>query len=315
MSKKANPAIIGAFVVGGLALLVVGIILVARMRFFRETKRVVVYFRQSVNGLRIGAAVKFKGIEIGTVQDIRLNLSKVRREPDRIHIPVVLEIDQDRLHAEGSYVDLNDPTVFPSMVAEGLRAQLDTDSLLTGLRYVSLDMRPGTPIELVADPTVSYPEIPSLPSADEELRQKAITLISNLSRADFEGLVRSARGLTEGARAVVTDPELLRAVRRLDRLTADLDGTVVELGRTAETFGPKGPIGRNLTSASKNAETLSANGADTAIALRQLVQPDGAFLTDLEGTLTELHGAARSLHRLTDQLSRDPGALLRGGPQ
>ena len=76
MNKKISPAVIGAFVLGAVALIVIAILVFGSGRLFRQTKDFVLYFDNSVNGLRIGAPVKIKGVEIGSVKDIRLQLEQ-----------------------------------------------------------------------------------------------------------------------------------------------------------------------------------------------------------------------------------------------
>src|SRR5215471_17776495 len=94
MNKKMSPAMIGAFVLGAIALIVIAILVFGSGRLFRQTRDFVLYFDNSVNGLRVGAPVKFKGVEIGSVKDIRLLLEK---GADVSKIPVIIEIDLEKL--------------------------------------------------------------------------------------------------------------------------------------------------------------------------------------------------------------------------
>ena len=82
MNKKISPAVIGAFVLGAVALIIIAILVFGSGRLFRQTREFVLYFDNSVNGLRIGAPVKFKGVEIGSVKDIRLQLEKDKERED-----------------------------------------------------------------------------------------------------------------------------------------------------------------------------------------------------------------------------------------
>src|SRR5574342_1297040 len=97
MNKKISPTLMGAFVVGALALLVIAIIALGSGRLFRKTYEFVLFFQGSVNGLNVGAPVKYKGVEIGSVTDILLQLEKV--EPGRI--PVIIELDAKKLAGRG----------------------------------------------------------------------------------------------------------------------------------------------------------------------------------------------------------------------
>src|SRR4029453_18820826 len=102
MNKKISPTLIGAFVVGAASLLVVAVIALGSGRLFRQTREFVLYFANSVNGLRVGAPVKFKGVEIGSVKDIRLQL-EASQEVNKI--PVIIEMVLEKLISCVSPVD------------------------------------------------------------------------------------------------------------------------------------------------------------------------------------------------------------------
>ena len=98
MNKKISPTMIGAFVLGAVALIVIAILVFGSGRLFRQTRDFVLYFDNSVNGLRIGAPVKIKGVEIGSVKDIRLQLEKSKE----LKIPVIIEIDLEKFTSRGA---------------------------------------------------------------------------------------------------------------------------------------------------------------------------------------------------------------------
>jgi paraquat-inducible protein B len=97
MKKRISPTLIGAFVVGALVLLVIGVIAFGSGKFFRKSYEFVLYFQGSVNGLNVGAPVKYKGVEIGSVTEILLQLEKA--EPARI--PVIIELDANKIAGRG----------------------------------------------------------------------------------------------------------------------------------------------------------------------------------------------------------------------
>ena len=99
MNKKMSPAMIGAFVLGAVALIVIAILVFGSGRLFRQTRTFVLYFDSSVNGLRVGAPVKLKGVEIGSVKDIRLLVGQGTAGDE---IPVIIEIDLKKLTRRGS---------------------------------------------------------------------------------------------------------------------------------------------------------------------------------------------------------------------
>src|SRR5207249_5081533 len=144
MGKKASPAIIGAFVLGAIALGVFGVLMFGSGRFFRNTARFVVFFPGTVDGLSVGAPVKVKGVEVGSVTDIRLRVAGAgtvnpKEMAEGIRIPVFIEVDNDKLSNLGANSrNLNNPQTVKDLIAGGLRAQLATQSILTGLLFVQL---------------------------------------------------------------------------------------------------------------------------------------------------------------------------------
>lgn len=252
MSKRASPTVVGTFVVVAVALAVIAVVVLGGGRYFRDTQKLVVYFRSSVNGLRVGAPVKFKGIQIGEVEQIRISISQLQEEPDEMRIPVVLEIDEERLSSEGVDIDLGDPKMLGGLIDRGLRAELANESIVTGVRYVALDMKPDTEVDLVDDPTVDHPEVPAVPVATEQIQDDIVAIADGLASVDYKGLGQSVSGLATSLRGV-----------------ADSVKGVTE----------------------------------------------GELTVQMQEALSEIEEAARSIRLLADQISRDPGSLIRGGRQ
>ena len=297
MSKHASPAIIGAFVVAGLVLVLAGVLILGGGRYFRDTVQLITYFDGSVGGLRIGGPVKFRGIEIGTVKDIRINMTGLVANPQQLRIPVLLEIDKDRVSAQGvKHLDLGNRGDVEKLVKIGLRAELATESVVTGVRYIALDIKPETPARLSND--TRYPEIPSIRNTLEAIPDKVDVVLTNLAEVDFAELERSMRTAINHADELIGSPDLKRAIASLDELTATLREGVADVSRTARKLDP-----------AIAALTTAAVSADKAIA------PVGRLSNQVDTTLREVQVAARSLSLRSDQLSRDPGALLRGGKQ
>ncbi len=299
MSQKASPTAVGAFVLGAIAVLLAAITALGSGRFFRDTQAAVVYFPESVNGLNVGAPVKFKGVEIGSVSQIHISISAMQEAAGAARIPVIIALDKKRLTGAGvRNIDFDQPGWIQKGVERGLRAQLASESLVTGVRYVALDLKPHTPAPLVADPTVEYPEIPALPTFTEQLPAQLTDLVEKLDKVEYERLVTSVASLAEDTRKLVGSPELKQAVAQLDDIAKNLRESTKQVNRLTASLAPDGKVGKNVEKASKNAE--------------RLMDPEGGLPSQLDATLTEVRGAASSLRQLTDQLKRDPGSLLRG---
>jgi paraquat-inducible protein B len=329
MNKKISSAMIGAFVLGAVALVIIAIMVFGSGRLFRQTREFVLYFENSVNGLRVGAPVKFKGVEIGSVKDIRLQLEKDKEVNE---IPVIIEIDLKKLTSRGApSVIAEDPEVFKAIVDRGLRGQLEMESLVTGLLYVALDFFPDTPINFIqqANADTKYPEIPTLPTAIEQAKDAVTRVIDKLEEIDFKRLITTLEGTAEGINRTLNSPQVESALHSLARVMPKVDEAVVNIRNLAGTWDDKGKLladDLQLTSADarlalkqavdalkqteatmKRAETVVAN-------IESLSDGESPFNYKLEKSLREVSSAARSLRSLTGYLERNPKALIFGKP-
>ena len=156
MSKKVNKTVIGLFVIGALALLMMSIIIFGSGVLFKRTNRFVLYFDGSVKGLAIGAPVMFRGVSIGAVKDISLIYDA---KAGTIMLPVIVDIEQGRIKGAPSFGELGGDK---KMIALGLRGKLEVQSFLTGQLMISFDFYPDKPAELRGI-LKEYPELPTLP--------------------------------------------------------------------------------------------------------------------------------------------------------
>ncbi len=110
MGKRFSPTLVGAFVLGAIGLAVIGIVVLGSGRFFTGKTNYVLYFDRDVNGLRVGAPVKFRGVDIGTVDAILLSLSGLDQQSKNaapnVKIPVVIDIDSRKIESRGAQDDL-----------------------------------------------------------------------------------------------------------------------------------------------------------------------------------------------------------------
>src|SRR4029453_17973604 len=89
--NRANPKLIGAFVVGAVALVVIGVLLLGGAKFLSEKRTFVAYFEGSVKGLNVGAPVEFQGVRVGSVTNIQLQFLTAEKG---FRIPVFLQLTQ-----------------------------------------------------------------------------------------------------------------------------------------------------------------------------------------------------------------------------
>jgi paraquat-inducible protein B len=148
-SRRANPAVVGGFVLGAIGLATAVVVVWGSGRFFRHTVTFVSYFSGSVNGLNLGAPVKFRGVQIGSVIEIRSRMERAGTvNPEQFRIPVWFELDPKQISELGGTIVL-DRVQIDEMIAQGLRAQLQLESIVTGVLYLGVDFFPDSPVVLV----------------------------------------------------------------------------------------------------------------------------------------------------------------------
>jgi paraquat-inducible protein B len=318
---SSRPAVVGAFILGALALGVAGILFFGGMRLFATRSRVVVFFSESLAGLDVGSPVTFQGVRIGSVQSMAVVYST---ETLAVRTPVFLELEKNKLILEGKGLNRYEPD-FEQLVRAGLRAQLAMQSFVTGQLRVDLDFRPGTPAQLVgAAPGVA--EIPTVPSNLGQLlsqltqlrlheltdtAQQAVAAVGRLADhldATLDPLAKSAQRTIDTATQTLqtTDEAVHRLQAEASDALRDLDSLIVDAHGQLDARG--GELSRTLTAADRTvrqAETLLGS-------LNGLAEPRSRFRGDLEATLRDLAASASSLRTFAETLERNPNALLMG---
>jgi len=332
MNKKISPTVIGAFVLGAVALIVIAILVFGSGRLFRQTRDFVLYFDSSVNGLRIGAPVKIKGVEIGSVKDIRLQLDK-NKEPK---IPVIVELDLEKFTARGAAgaaaTAVDREALNKAIVDRGLRGQLEMESLVTGLLFIALDFFPDTPITLVQSTNgdYKYPEIPTLPTTLEQAKGAATRIMNKLEEIDFKELGANLEATLKGVNRTVNSPEIESALRSLARVMPKVDEAVVNIRNLAVTLNDNSKsLAASLEQTSIDARgslkeadkalqqaTATMKSAEAAVVnIETLTDLDSPVNYELVKGLREVSAAARSLRSLAGYLERNPRALIFGKPE
>lgn len=314
MNKRANPAVIGGFVVGAVALAILGVAAFGSGHYFRQAHTYVLYFDSDVSGLKVGAAVKFKGVEIGSVKRVLLNVSAMQRAADEFRIPVLIELDEDLLRERGARAELDDPQTLKLMIETyGLRGQLAMESFVTGLLYVKLDLLPRTPVRFVKEEGVPYDEIPTVPTPFEEVQMKASQFLAKLNEIDFAGIARSLSGTLDGVDTLASSPKLRAAIEDLDGTLDSFRAAAVDLQRVAN--GVDHNFDSLSTSLAQTANAATASLQEARVRLETIgsaLEADAPIIVQVRRSLEEFSNAARSVRSLAEYLERNPGALIRG---
>ncbi len=314
MNRRVSPTLIGAFVVGAVLLAVMGVVLIGSGRYFHRTYTFVLYFPSSVNGLRVGAPVKFRGVEIGAVQDIRLQL---KRDQSVFRIPVIIAIDPDKITSlGGSETILNSPVEYRSAIEAGLRGQLQTESFVTGVLFVALEYFPGSPATVVQQSgrKFRYREIPTEPSSTEKARMAVTEVLTKLAASDLVGLVDSARQTISDLHQLVSSPDLKVTIRSLGDVAGRLGGAAGSVSHLAAG------LDSNVSGLTHDLRQTSVKAGAMMDQAGQVLQHADAALNDapvmyeLTRTLQEVSAAARTVRQLTGYMERNPSAMIFGRP-
>lgn len=257
------------------------------------TRPFLVHFDGSVRGLSVGAPVEFRGIKIGSVSDIAVQL-----DPKTLHItiPVLLNIQPERITSSQvlQAQSKDHYAIMQHMVKRGLRAQLETGSLLTGQLFVSLDFHPDLP-EKELMMTGKYPEIPAVPATMDQVRRTVTDVMAEIRRLPLDKIAQELLETVEGANHLVNSPEAQEAVHNLNAALGNVEKLTGGLDQTVDGLA---------TSVDKTLATVRK-------ALR-VADPNSPAAVNLNSTLKELSAAARSIRVLADYLEQHPEALVKG---
>jgi len=328
MSKPVNKTLIGVFVLGAAVLVVAAVLIFGSGKFFAPVKKFVMFFEGSVKGLNIGAPVIFRGVKIGEVTNIQL---KINPKDLTAVIPVYVEIDPRRLTVPEEFKPLIKETekkyvYIQPLVAKGLKAQLQLQSVVTGQLIINLDFYPDKPIKLVGLEK-KYPEIPTIPTGLEELTK-------TLQELPIKEIVTKLELTIDGIQKLVNSPETREGIESLNHTLKDTQKLVQHIDEQicplVSSLAKTSDAAHETLSEAKN--TISVLGGDVRglalttketlesarNTLKQTEKTLGTFSDDshlvyeMNKTLRELSAAARSLRLLSDYLERHPEALLRG---
>lgn len=245
-------------------------------------------FRESVRGLAVGAPVDLRGVTIGEVSKISVEIDADRKN---ILMPVEILFYPERLHARyrkasKSRTPADTRKLLGSLVEQGLRAQMRSGNLLTGQLYIALDFFPkAAPARL--NWNANPPVLPTIAGSMEQFQNSLMQVVQKLERMPLEELATDARKTLQ-----ILESTLGSA----DKLIKGLDGNVLPEAKLM------------IEDVRKTLDELR----QTLGSARQTLSSDAPLQHELREALREMNKAAQSLRTLGDYLERHPEALLRG---
>ena len=253
-----------------------------------EIRTFVMYFKGSLRGLSAGAPVELHGIGVGEVKSVDVEYD---RDAGTLHFPVVVELYPQRIRGHkpnGAPVAANDADLavssrklVDSLVAHGLRAELKSGNLLTGQKYVDLDMHADAPAETVwwnEEPSV----FPTVSSGLDEIQDSVGSIARKLDKVPFDQI---------SYRLLSTLTSLDQTLKSTDQLMKHVDSDIAP----------------QVKATLAEAQAAMKNAKD-------LLGQDAPLQSDLGATLLQLSRAAKAVTALVDYLERHPESLIRGKP-
>lgn len=342
MAKPVSKTLIGAFVLGALALGFLAVVLLGSGTLFRDVIRAVMFFDGSVGGLQVGAPVTFRGVAVGEVIEIQIVYEPERQE---FRIPVSVQLYPDRIRRLSTSPMKRK---LKDLIGMGLRAQLQMQSFITGQLSIQLDFLPEAPLPAPSSLAMfrtGVQEIPTIPTPIQRI-QKSIEQIP------LDEVVRDARETLASIRDILASPAIPDIIANLQQISQDSVGIADKVDAKLTTLGAQvertlkelrtllahadaqiKPLGSAILETrtlaqnlNRQIDPLAAEITRTAGELRSTLRQSenvlariGSLTADnsemryhVSLLMTELTATSRSLRALTDYLERHPDALLRG---
>ncbi len=320
MKNNPNPVAIGMFVLGAAIIAVAAVMIFGAAKFFAKTEKFVSYFSESVNGLDVGAPLKYKGVTLGRVETIRIASDKNIKESS---VAVIYSIDLDLLKRKTGETVADYDQWIDAQIEDGMRAKLNYQSIVTGMLYVELDFfaEKGQPYQLKYS-GIRFKEIPSSKSNLSEIAKSFQETIENISKIDFNQIASNAnaaittlnaklsnidtRSISEesiktlrGLNALIYDPNLKRAISDTDDLVQDSREFLSAVEKD---------INRLVGSATNSLSKIDSLVND----INSIVSPQSPMRFEVATLLRSLNETLNSLTNFTEYLQRNPSSLITG---
>ena len=321
MRSKVNPVVIGMFVIGAAILATASVMVFGAAKFFTHTEKCISYFSESVNGLDVGAPLKFKGVKIGKVESIRIGSHSETMKNSSV--AVVYSIDIDMLRRKIGDSNLQYEHWLKQQISEGMRAKLNYQSIVTGMLYIEFDYlaNPGDKYELRYGGT-RFIEVPSTLTGIAETAKAFQDTIDNISKIDFESIGKNANMLLANINSKLGDLDVkaindsaITALNSIDALASDpnLKNTLLDLDILMKDSSAFVRMAQGeFMDLSSSAKKTFANADSVLDNVNAIIMPQSPLRYELAALLRSVNQSVSSLSNLTDYIQRNPSSLLTG---
>jgi phospholipid/cholesterol/gamma-HCH transport system substrate-binding protein len=302
MSDKSSKFLIGLFVISGTLICAAIIIWVGAAGIFMKGSLYSVYFDESVQGLQVDSAIKYRGVEIGKVESIKV-------APDNRLIEVIMKIDLEE--------DLQKLTI----------ASLKTTGI-TGIVFIELDQLRTD--DLSSSPKItfksSYPVIPSRRSEISRFLADTGVIMQNIKDIDLKGISDQMKNTSKAIENFVEGKRVNNIMTNLESTSANLDQAISKINKTVsegkvdrvinETMGVLLDAHQLIGQAKNEIDALKLQEkADrTDILLKDIDKKAQVITNELQDTSEHLRVTSENLQKLSDNLKRNPSELIFSKP-
>ncbi|MDA9094064.1 MlaD family protein [Methylophilaceae bacterium] len=333
MSKQVSPTLIGSFFLAALGLVILAILMFGGSNYFEKKHQFVLFFHEenNLNGLNIGAPVKLEGVKIGEVKEVALLLDENTLE---IVKPVVIELNYSTVISDD---DLDDDFVpkegiehknsVKNFIEKGLKAQLKSQSMLTGLLYIEFQFTPQDEVMMSGRNFRNLSELPTTTNATEDIKRQAQAVVEKIEKLPLEEIVEDLAVNMNEVKVILTSQSLKenrqgvnQSIKEMEKLLKNLNdnftplmlnlnGTMKDTRVVVQEFSREiKPVLSSLEKTLNKATELLSESQYAVRSFEDLSSPEAPLWQALEA----LKEAAESTKNLTDTLERNPESIIYG---
>lgn len=302
MTRQVSSRALGLFVTLGIVIAIAVIIWIGASKYFEKGDRYVTYFDESVQGLQRDSAVKYRGVDVGRIEDIRV-------APDNRLIEVVMKINLKE--------DVEKNSVAYLRVAG-----------ITGIVFIELDRKdPESPdLSPKLDFASPYPIIPSRPSQIRQIFSGIDEIIEKIKQLDLEDIARSIKATGKAAENLFGGPQMTKTLQNLESISTSIDLTAARIEKMTASGKLEGILddtrttlaeARSLISTTRDeikALKLAETAEKTNRVVDNLSRTSRSTARDIQIMSDNLKRTSETLERFVDRLESNPSDLLFSSP-
>ena len=315
MTESRKPFFIGAFLLGGIALLAAALLLLSRDSLLSKPVEYVVYFTGALDGLDIGADVTYRGVKVGSVRQITLSYD---RNLNDVVMPVTIRINAES--GPNKNKDRGFENSIERLIERGLGAQLQTPSFLTGKAIVALDFFPEQKTYVREPHLIDLPVIPTVPSRIDQAADVLRDLVEGLKEMPLKDTLEAANKTLLAFERLASAPETQAGIQSLSSSLASFEKITQELQQrlpgmmdnvhrgSVELKDALGDVRHAAQSARDALQQMEAMVSDG----RRSLGPQSELQYELLQSLQNLGQASKALQRTAESLEQQPQSIIFG---